>query len=111
MPGLLVRLADLTYRYVFVLAGELDRLRIALRVRGFRARPGGHTYRTIGHVAGTLLVRGYEQAERVEQAMQCRGFDGRFRTLTDFRTRPADVAGFLLIAAIAAGLVIGELVL
>ncbi len=106
MPGLLVRLADMTYRYIFVLAGEQARLRVALRVRGFRNRPGWHTYRTVGHVAGTLLVRGYEQAERVEQAMRCRGFDGYYRTLSDFRTRPADIIAFLTIFSVFVGLVI-----
>jgi len=106
LPGLLVHLALLTYRYIFVLAGELARLRVALRTRGYRNRPTRHCYRTVGHVTGTLLVRGYEQAERVEQAMRCRGFDGRFRTLNDFRTRPADVAGFALIVSVAVAMVL-----
>lgn len=108
-PGLLVQLGELIYRYVFVLVGELNRLRVALRVRGYRNRPTLHSYRTIGHVAGTLLVRSYEQAERVEQAMRCRGYDGRFRTLHDFRTRRSDVLGFLLIVAVAGVLVIADL--
>ena len=38
LPGLLVQLTLLTCRYVFVLADELGRLRVALRVRGFRNR-------------------------------------------------------------------------
>ena len=104
VPGLLVQLALLTYRYVFVLAGELSRLRIALRVRGFRNRPTRHSYRTVGNLAGLLLVRGFERAERVGHAMRCRGFDGRFRSLTAFRTRPADILAFLLLVAAAAGL-------
>lgn len=106
LPPLLVRLTDMTYRYIFVLAGELARLRVALRVRGFRNRPSWHTYRTIGHVAGTLLVRGYEQAERVEQAMRCRGFDGCYRTLNDFCTRAADVIAFAIIVCMAVALVL-----
>jgi cobalt/nickel transport system permease protein len=104
VPGLLVQLVLLTYRYLFVLAGELARLRVALRVRGYRNRMTRYGYRTVGQVAGTLLVRGYERAERVSQAMRCRGFDGRFRSLAVFHTRPADVAAFVLIAGIAAGL-------
>jgi cobalt/nickel transport system permease protein len=104
IPGLLVQLGLLTYRYVFVLADELGRLRIALRVRGYRNRVRRHSYRTAGHVAGTLLVRGYERAERVGQAMRCRGFDGQFRSLNKFSTRPADVLTFLLITAGAAAL-------
>lgn len=104
IPALFVQLGLLTYRYVFVLADELGRLRIALRVRGYRNRVRRHSYRTAGHVAGTLLVRGYERAERVAQAMRCRGFDGRFRSLTAFRTRPVDVLAFVVIAASAAAL-------
>src|SRR5262249_41001653 len=65
VPGLLVQLAMLSYRYVFILNAELSRLRIALRVRGYRNRASRHSYRTVGHVAGVLLVRGYERAERV----------------------------------------------
>jgi cobalt/nickel transport system permease protein len=104
VPGLLVQLAVLTYRYVFVLAGELGRLRVALRVRGYRNRADRHSYRTVGHVAGALLVRGYERAERVGQAMRCRGFAGRFHALAEFRTTAADVAAFLVIVGCAAGL-------
>ncbi|MBY0528548.1 MAG: cobalt ECF transporter T component CbiQ [Gemmataceae bacterium] len=94
MPGPVVHVALLTHRYIFVLAGELTRIRLALRVRGYRNRMSLHCYRTAGHVAGTLLVRGYEQAERVGQAMRCRGFDGQFRTLSEFQTRTIDVLLF-----------------
>lgn len=108
VPGLLVQLAVLSYRYVFVAADELARLRIALRVRGYRNRADRHSYRTVGHVAGTLLVRSYERAERVGQAMRCRGFDGHFRSLAEFATRPADVGAFLLITSAALSILIGD---
>src|SRR5204863_7888250 len=92
--------------YVFVLMDELVRLRVAVRVRGYRARVNRHSYLTVGHVAGTLLVRGFERSERVGQAMRCRGFDGRFRSLTAFRTTAADVLTFLLVLAGSAGVVL-----
>jgi cobalt/nickel transport system permease protein len=109
VPGLLVQLVALSYRYLFLLAEEVGRLRVALRVRGYRNRANLHSYRTVGHVAGTLLVRSSERAERVGQAMRSRGFDGRFRSLVDFRTRPADVLAFTAIVAAAAGLLLGDL--
>jgi cobalt/nickel transport system permease protein len=102
VPGLLVQLLLLSYRYTFVLADELQRLRRALRLRGFRARMTPHGYRTAGHVVGTLLVRGAERAEGVAVAMRCRGFDGRFRSLARFHTTAADVAFFALVAAAGA---------
>jgi cobalt/nickel transport system permease protein len=109
VPGFIVQLLMLTYRYTFLFVEELGRLRIALRVRGYRNRASVHCYRTIGNVTGTLLVRSHERAERVGQAMRCRGFDGRFRSLATFRTRWSDVAGFLLIIAIAGSLLAWDL--
>jgi cobalt/nickel transport system permease protein len=103
LPGLLVQLGQLSYRYLFLLADEFARLRVALRVRGYRNRANWHSYRTVGAVAGILLVRGYERAERVGQAMRCRAFDGHFRALAEFRTRWADVFAFALIVAGAGG--------
>jgi cobalt/nickel transport system permease protein len=106
VPGLLIQIALLTYRYIFLLAGELRRLRIALRVRGFRSRASWQSYRTLAHVGGTVFVRGYERAERVHQAMSCRGFDGRFRSLAEFHTRAADVlfaTSVTVIAVLVAG--------
>jgi cobalt/nickel transport system permease protein len=105
VPGLLVQLAMLTMRYTFLFGTELTRMRVALRVRGYRSRVARHSYRTIGHVAGTLLVRGYERAERVGQAMRCRGFDGRFRSLTEFHTTTKDVLFFVVLVGATASLV------
>jgi cobalt/nickel transport system permease protein len=104
LPGFLVHLMLLTYRFVFVAAEEFSRLRTALRVRGFHNRGNRHSYRTVAQVAGTLLVRSHDRAERVGQAMRCRGFDGSYRSLRDFRTRPSDVVVFALVIACAAAL-------
>src|SRR5262249_45193536 len=104
VPGVLVQLALLSYRYLFVLAEELSRLRIAIRVRGFRTRANWHAWRAAGAAAGTLLVRGQDRAERVAQAMRCRGFDGTFRTLTAFHTRWRDVLAFVALLAWIGGI-------
>jgi cobalt/nickel transport system permease protein len=111
VPGLLVQLGLLSYRYLFVLSEELERLRVALRVRAFRSRVNAHTYRTVGHVAGTLLVRGHERAERVSHAMRCRGFDGTFRSLTEFRTTAADVLLWIVVIAAGGGILTLDLLM
>jgi cobalt/nickel transport system permease protein len=110
-PGWLVQIVLMSYRYVHLLGEEFGRLRIALRVRGYRNRPRLHSYRTIGHVAGTLLVRGHERSERVAQAMRCRGFDGQFRSLHDFHTRPADALFVAAVVFVAVALVVWDVVL
>lgn len=105
VPGVLIQIAQLAYRYAFLFFDEARRLRIALRVRGFRARTSAHTYRTTGHTVGTLLVRGGDRAERVADAMRCRGFDGHFHCLHRFETAAADVFAFMLLAGLTAALV------
>lgn len=109
LPGLVVQLLGLTYRYIFVLREETRRIRMALRVRGFRRGANLHSYRTLGHVMGSLLVRGVERAERVSQAMQCRGFDGQHRAITDFHTRPADLVFFFSVLVTASALLAWDL--
>lgn len=105
LPGLLVQVTLLAYRYAFLLADEMRRLRTAMRTRGFRVRASRHGYRALGHATGALLVRGADRADRVAAAMRCRGFDGTFHTLAAFRTTSADVGGFVLLAAATIALV------
>jgi cobalt/nickel transport system permease protein len=45
-----------------------------------------------------------ERAERVGQAMRCRGFDGVYRSLAEFRTTSADLVFFLVLVGSATAL-------
>jgi cobalt/nickel transport system permease protein len=110
VPGLLIQLSQMSYRYLFLLLDELNRIRVALRVRGFRNRMNRHSYHTVGRIAGTLLVRGSERADRVAQAMRCRGFDGTFRGIDAFRTTLIDVVAFAVIAAAYATLLVWDVI-
>ncbi len=108
IPGVLIHLILMTGRYVFLLIDEFYRLRTALRVRGFRNRADAHGYRTVGQVAGTLLVRGHERSERVAQAMRCRAFAGEFHSQREYQTHAADVLMFVAIVSYSAGLVVWD---
>lgn len=108
VPGVLVQIAQLAYRYSLLFFAETRRLRIALRTRGFAPSTNALTYRTLGSSAGTLLVRGGDRAERVADAMRTRGFDGTFRTLTAFRTTAWDVLGFVGLVLGFVGLVVWD---
>lgn len=84
-PEKLVNLFLLTYRYVFVIEQEYFRIMRALKIRGFVPRTSLHTYKTYAYVVGMLFVRASERAERVYDAMRCRGFRGRFYSLREFQ--------------------------
>jgi cobalt/nickel transport system permease protein len=108
VPGLLVVLVGLAYRYAFLLGEEYRRIRVALRTRGFQTRADRHGYRTLSYATGAILVRGADRAERVAAAMRCRGFDGTFRTTISFRTTNADFISWLLVIVAIVALIIWD---
>ena len=60
--------------------------------------------RLYASLTGQLLLRAYDRAQRVHQAMLARGFDGEVRTLNGLRWQQADtlfVGGWLAYFALA----------
>ena len=62
------------YRYIFVLTDEGVRIARARQLRTFGRR--GLGIRQFGSLAGHLLLRSWERAERIHMAMLARGFSG-----------------------------------
>jgi cobalt/nickel transport system permease protein len=89
VPEKMVHLLLMTYRYLFVIEVEYLRLMRAAKIRGFRPGTNVNTYRTYSYVIGMLFVRAAARAERVYQAMLCRGFNGKFYSLQEFQTTAA----------------------
>ncbi len=81
LPEKLCLLLLFTHRYIFVIHEEFQRLHRSARLRCFSPSTSLHTYRTYGHLFGMILVRSWNRGLRVKQAMDLRGFDGRFFTL------------------------------
>jgi len=83
MPVKLCLLLLFSYRYIFVINQEYQRLARAARLRCFRPGTNLHTYRTFGYLFGMTLLKSYHRADRVRQAMMLRGFQGRFLSLNE----------------------------
>jgi cobalt/nickel transport system permease protein len=105
LPPKLVHLLLITYRYIFVIEAEYRRLYRAARMRGFVPGTNLHTYRTWAYFLGMLFVRASLRAERVFQAMQCRGFHGRFHSLTAFSPNAGN-RPFAIAMSIATALIV-----
>ena len=103
LPKKMVNLFLMTYRYIFVIEQEYQRLIRAAKIRGFVPKANLHTYRTYAYVVGMLFVRAAARADRVYRAMLCRGFKGRFYCLHEFRI---DGRGWIFSAAMT-GIIIG----
>ena len=88
-----------SYRYIFVIYQEYQKLNRAAQMRCFRPATNLHTYRTYGHLFGMTLVRSWNRAARVQQAMLLRGFNGRLVPLDQHTLNGVDLL-FLGIALI-----------
>ena len=107
LPARLVQVFLFAIRYIELLRAEARRLHDAMRLRGFVPGTNVHTMRSYGHFIGQLLVRAVERAERVNEAMRCRGFAGRFPLVTLERFGLVDLgtaglAGLLVVGALVA---------
>jgi cobalt/nickel transport system permease protein len=90
VPKVMILILSFMYRYIFVMADEVMRMKQAHDSRNF----GGerlHQLKTIGNMVGTLFIRSYERGERIYTAMLARGFDGQTRTLQNLSFRATDV--------------------
>ncbi len=77
MPRIFAVQLLMLYRYIFVLIDEGLRMYQARTLRSFQSR--GMGMKTYTHMAGQLLLRTLDRAQRIHLAMLCRGFDGTIR--------------------------------
>jgi cobalt/nickel transport system permease protein len=105
LPDKLCHLLLFTYRYLYVFELEYQRLVQAMKIRGFQPRTNLHTYRSYAYLAAMLLVRSYDRAESVFQAMLCRGFHGVFYSLQTFAWQRRDGI-FLTVSLLALALLL-----
>jgi cobalt/nickel transport system permease protein len=108
VPQKIVHLLLMTYRYIFVIEQEYLRLMRAAKIRGFRPGTNINTYRTFSYLIGMLFVRSAARAERVHQAMLCRGFKGKFYSLQEFQAGMASWLFSIIMTVLIIGLALME---
>ncbi|MBM4249556.1 MAG: cobalt ECF transporter T component CbiQ [Euryarchaeota archaeon] len=111
MPRLFVNLLLFTYRYLFVIAGEMRRMSVARRARGGRRGRSlldRAAMRTVSFSAGMVLVRAHERGQRMHDALRSRGFDGEIRTITRFRAGAAEALFSVAVVSFAVLLLAAE---
>ncbi|MCW3013667.1 MAG: cobalt transporter, inner rane subunit CbiQ [Solirubrobacterales bacterium] len=96
-PRLLVLVATLMYRYLFVVADEVQRMGVALSARSGRPRSVVRSG-VLGRVVTALFLRSYARGERVHLAMLARGYDGTMPRAVPLTLHRADA---VFVAAVA----------
>jgi len=72
VPSFFIIMFELTYRYIGVLLNEAYSMSIAYFLRSPNRK--GIEMRDMGSFAGQLLIHSFDRAERVYNAMKCRGY-------------------------------------
>lgn len=97
-PKVLVANLSFLYRYLFVLADEVHRMRHARDSRSVGRAGARAELRTLGSMLGTLMVRSFERADHMYQAMLSRGFGGEFPVTSPRRITWRDPAFVAIVA-------------
>ncbi len=92
-PRVLVVQLMFLYRYVFVLAGEAACMATARQLRAGNGR--AMALQTWASLLGHLLLRAFERAQRIHQAMLARGFTGELPLAKPLRWQAADTLHLL----------------
>jgi len=82
IPKIFVVQLLLLYRYIFLLADEVQRVRQAYSLRALGDR--SIALPVVGSLLGQLLLRVMDRGQRIHQAMLCRGFVGILSVRRDF---------------------------
>ncbi len=102
VPRIFVLQLLLTYRYIWVLTEEVARMLRAYALRSPQQK--GIHISAWGSFAGQLILRTFDRAQRVYEAMCLRGFAGEYNTGAEVKIKAADflyVAGWGLFFAAA----------
>ncbi|MDJ1176057.1 cobalt ECF transporter T component CbiQ [Roseofilum capinflatum] len=113
LPLVLGDMMLLSYRYLTEFGDRLKTLKMASRLRGFDGKHlSWRQIQTLAALMGTLLVRTYEQSERVYQAMRLRGYGHSRGMLTySLSMNPLDRIATIGVLGIALGLAIAQIML
>lgn len=103
VPKKLVGIIFFTYRFIYQYLETFRKMRISLRLRGYRNTLCMQGIRTNAGIVGSMLIRSFEQAEQVCAAMMLRGYTGRLPFLRTFRAGTSDY--------LKSGILVGVLVM
>lgn len=90
VPATLVQMLMFTYRYIFVIIDEFQRMRKAITAKGFSFKTNRYGLSILGNLIGMLILKSYDRAERVYQSMVAKGYTGNPATLATFEMKAKD---------------------
>jgi cobalamin biosynthesis protein CbiM/cobalt ECF transporter T component CbiQ len=86
LPDVFIEMTVLIYRYTFLLMESAERMHLAAECR-FGYSGYGKSMRTTSKLFVGVFMRSLDTAERGQMTLQCRNYNGEFRSLSEFDKR------------------------
>jgi cobalt/nickel transport system permease protein len=103
VPGIMVSIMFLMYRYIFLIREESRAGQMAINARVFK-RSHYAVNRKLAYLMGNLFIKSFDRAENIYKSMESRGFTGEFhitgRTPKSSNLSIAFLLTFIIIPAI-----------
>lgn len=106
VPPVLLEMALLIYRYIFVVLEEAEKMLLAMKSRGQKGSLSG-SLRGFGLLGANLFARALARGERLNTTLESRGYAGRLKMLH----RPRRIPLLPLVLVVAFELTMGYLAL
>jgi len=95
LPQMMIIILSFMYRFIFLLIDETERMWMAYQSRYIHL-PFLLRIKFMARQIGVLFIRTYERGERVYQAMDARGFQGKVYTMNELSWQGKDTLLFFL---------------
>lgn len=99
MPKILIIQLGLIYRYIFMLIDKVQQILRARNIRRLRNLGFKKELKVAGSMVGSLFISSLETSSRVNMAMEARGFEGDFKTISHLQISSKDYIFGLIFAA------------
>ncbi|MBS7249233.1 MAG: cobalt ECF transporter T component CbiQ [Candidatus Freyarchaeota archaeon] len=109
VPEIFASLLLITYRYIFLFAGEALFMVQARNMRSFGKESILQRIRVVGQMIGSLFIRAYERGEQVYYAMLSRGYTGKMDSFRSQKMKKKDAAFLALVLALVFVLIFVDL--
>jgi cobalt/nickel transport system permease protein len=105
IPGIIVDIADMMYRYIFILQDTAHTMRSAQVSRMGGTGSWAHRVAETGSIASSILIKSLDRSTRIYQAMLARGYSEEAAGIRFF-TRPIPTRDKLIGGASAAAMLL-----
>ena len=88
---------------------DIKKLFVSAKLRGYSMLNNKQSRNTVYSMLVNMLIRSYEQSDRIYKAMKLRGFNGEFKTLDEFKSGWSDVLKSFFVFSICSVIILVEL--